>query len=195
MTDNGPCFKSQKFVEFHAKLSISVEKSSTYNHQSVGSVERMVQTIKQIMNKSADNAWIAMLIFRSTDIPGINKSPSEILNGRKFRTNLPMIDVHQKSSESEIESLAKKKMSKSVKGQELSRLPVGTPILYDLNPDSTKVKHPTWLKGTVKNRLNGRKDEILTDGDRVITRSRRHIKGYRTWSGRISKVPDRFGNT
>ena len=135
------------------------------------------------MHKNADNAWLAMLIFRATDIPGINKSPSEILNGRKFRTNLPMIDVHQKSSEAEIESLTKKRLSKGTKGQELSRLPVGTPILYDSNPDSTKIKCPTWLKGTVKDRINGRTYEILTDGDRVITRSRRHIKGYRTQSG------------
>ena len=150
LTDNGPCFKSKKFVEFHEKLSITVEKSSAYNHQSIGSVERMVQTIKQIMNKNAENAWLAMLIFRATFRPGINKSPSKILNGRKFRTNLPMIDIHQKSSEAEIESLAKKRMSKSTKGQELSRLPVGTPILYDSNPDSSKIKCPTWLKGTVK---------------------------------------------
>ena len=51
LTDNGPCFKSQKFVDFHAKLNVGVEKSSAYNHQSVGSVERMVKTIKQIMLK------------------------------------------------------------------------------------------------------------------------------------------------
>ena len=112
----------------------------------------------------------------------------------KYKTNLPMIDVHHKSSESEIESLAEKRMNKPTTGQELSKLPVGTPILYNLNPDSTKIKHPTWQKGTVKDRLNGRKYEILTDNDRVITRSRRHIKGYRTRSGRISKVPDRFGD-
>ena len=41
-----------------------------------------------------------MLIYRATDILGINrspskKSPSEILNGRKFRTNLPMVDFHK----------------------------------------------------------------------------------------------------
>ena len=77
LTDNGPCFKSKNFVEFHEKLSITVEKSSAYNHQSIGSVERMVQTIKQIINKNAENTWLAMLIFRATDIPGINKSPSE----------------------------------------------------------------------------------------------------------------------
>ena len=49
-----------------------------------------------------------MLIYRATDIPGVNKSPSEILNGRKFRTNLPMIDVHQKSTEDELEKMAEK---------------------------------------------------------------------------------------
>ena len=150
LTDNGPCFKSRNFIEFHEKLGINVEKSSAYNHQSIGSVERMVQMIKQIMNKNVENAWLAMLIFRATTIPGINKSPSEILNGRKYRTNLPMIDFHQKTNETEIESLAKRRMSKSMKGQELSRLPVGTPILYDVNPDISKIKHPTWLKGTVK---------------------------------------------
>ena len=81
LTDNGPCFRSQEFINFHAKLNVAVEKSSAYNHQSVGSVEQMVQTIKQILVKNAENAWLAMLIFRSTDIPGVNKSPSEILNG------------------------------------------------------------------------------------------------------------------
>ena len=49
-----------------------------------------------------------MLIFRSTDIPGVNKSPSEILNGSKYRANLPMIDTHHKSNESEIEKMAEK---------------------------------------------------------------------------------------
>ena len=102
LTDNGPFFRSQEFIEFHSKLALSFEKASAYNHKSVGSVERMVQTIKQIILKNAENSWLAMLIFRSTDIPGINRCPSEILNGQKCRTNLPMIDMHHKSNESEI---------------------------------------------------------------------------------------------
>ena len=53
---NGPCFKLQEFTDFHAKLGIVVEESSAYNHQSVGSVEQMVQTIKQVMIKNAENA-------------------------------------------------------------------------------------------------------------------------------------------
>ena len=49
-----------------------------------------------------------MLIFKATDIPGINKSPSELLNMRKYRTNLPSINLNQKSNETEIEQLADK---------------------------------------------------------------------------------------
>ena len=106
-----------------------------------------------------------------------------------------MIDVHNKSSESGIESLAEKRMNKPTKGYELSKLPVGTPILYDLNPDNTKIKCiQKGEKVLSKDRLNGRKYEILTNNDRIITRSRRHIKGYRTRSSRISTAPDRFGD-
>ena len=130
LSDNGPCFRSQEFIDFHVKLNVSVEKSSAYNHQSVGSIERMVQTIKQIMIKNAENAWMAMLIYRATDIPGVNKSPSEILNGQKFRTSLAMIDVHQKSTEDELEKMAEKRASRPMFGKELPKLPVGMEVLY-----------------------------------------------------------------
>ena len=197
LSNNGPCFRSFEFVNFHAKLNVTVEKCSVYNHNSVGSVERMVQTIKQIMVKNADEAWLAMLIFRSTDIPGLNKSPGEILNGRKYRTGLPVIDVRSKDSKIEIERLAENqsKMTNISNGKkELPKLPVGMEIMYEFNLDSDKNKRPKWCKGMIKDRLNPRKYQILTDGDRVIMRSRKHIKGYVTKSGRISKTPDQFGS-
>ena len=117
LSDNRPCFKLQEFTNFHAKLSINVKKLSSYNHQSVGSVERMVQTTKQIMVKNAENAWLVVLIVRATDIPGINKSPSELLNGRKYQTNLPMIDKHQRSNETELERISEKCLSTAIKGR------------------------------------------------------------------------------
>ena len=64
--------------------------------------------------------------------------------------------------------------------------------MYDKNPDSTKIKCTNWGKGTVSDRLNDRKCKVLTDSDRVITRSRRHIKGYQMHSGRIIKAPERL---
>ena len=121
-----------------------------------------------------------MFIFIATDIPGLNKSPGEILNGRKYRTGLPMIDLHRKSTEDENERLSEKhfKMTTSGNGKELAKLPVGTKVLYEQNPDLDKTKRPKWCKGTIKYRSEPRKYEILTNNDRVITQSRHHIKGY-----------------
>ena len=144
------------------------------------------------MIKNANNAWLAMLIYRATDIPRINKSLSEFLNGCKFRTNLPIVDICKKDSETEIEKLYEKRKSLPQQGKELPSIPVGSRVLYEKNPDSTKIKHPKWVKGTISGKLNKRKYRILSDNDRVITRSRCYIKGYQTKSGRISKAPAQY---
>ena len=87
ISDNGPCFRAAEFHEFHAKLGIVTETISSYNHASLGSAEWMVQTVKQIMVKNPQNAWLGMLIFKATMIPEIQKSPGELLNSQKYRTN------------------------------------------------------------------------------------------------------------
>ena len=133
----------------------------------------MVQTVKQIMTRNAENAWLAMLIFKATDIPSINKSSSELLNSRKYRTNLPTIDLSQKSNE--IDKLVERQFKNSRLRKELPKIPVGTPI-YEKNPTSSRVKCPNWCKGRVKDRKNPRSYQILTDNDRIVTRSRHHIK-------------------
>ena len=53
--------------------------------------------------------------------------------------------------------------AQSTSGKELPKLDVGTPVLYDKNPDSTKVKRPKWCKGTNKDRQNPCKYLILND--------------------------------
>ena len=188
ISDNGLCFKAVDFKEFHAKLGVVTETCSAYNHASVGSVEGMVQMVKQIMTKNPNNAWLAMLIFKATLIPEIQKSPAELLNNHKYRTNLPMIDFSH--NDESVEKLIQKSELKTQTGKELPKLDAGTPVLYDKNPHSTKVKRPKWHKGIIKDRQNPCKYEILTDdSNRVIMRSRRHIKAYLTKSGRMSKPP------
>ena len=107
-------------------------------------------------------------------------------------TGLPMIDVHRKSTEDEIERLSEKCLKMTTGGKELAKLPVGTKVLYEQNPDSDRTRRPKWCKGTIKNRSNPRKYEILTDNDRIVTQSKHHIKGYCTQSGRIVKPPERL---
>ena len=101
-----------------------------------------------------------------------------------------MIDFSQSRNDEPIEKLIHKCEVKAKSGKELPKLDIGTPVLYDKNPDSAKVKRPKWCKGTIKDRQNACKYEILTDdSDHIITRSRRHIKAYLTRSGRVSKFP------
>ena len=129
----------------------------------------MVQAVKQIMVKNPQNAWLGMLIFKATMIPEIQKSPTELLNSCKYRTNLPMIDFKQNlDCEESVEKMIQKHELKPQTGKELPKLDVGTPVLYDKNPDSTKVKRPKWCKGTIKNRQNPCKYEILTDDSELL---------------------------
>ena len=66
-------------LNFIKNLGVMTDTSSACNHQSVGSVERMVQTVKQIMTRNPENTRLAMLIFKATWIPEIYKSPGELL--------------------------------------------------------------------------------------------------------------------
>ena len=97
----------------------------------------------------------------------------------KYRTGLPVIDVHQKETEREIEKLSENRSKLISKGKELPKLPVGTEVLYEFSPDSDKTKCPKWCKGIIKDRFNPYKYEILTDSDRVITQSRKHKKAIK----------------
>ena len=56
ISDNGPCFRSVDFKEFHTKLGVNTDTISSYNHTSLGTAEWMVQTVKQIMVKNPQNA-------------------------------------------------------------------------------------------------------------------------------------------
>ena len=99
---------AKEFEDFHAKLGVITENISSYNHASLDSAEWMVQTVKQIMTKNPQNAWLTMLIFKATMIPEIQKRPSKLLNSHKYRTNLPMIDFRQSRNDEPVEKLIHK---------------------------------------------------------------------------------------
>ena len=103
------------------------------------------------MTKNPDNTWLAMLTFRATPIPDIHKSHAELLNARKYMTNLPIIDLAEcKINEPAVEELVQNRELIPYTGKELPKLDVGTPILYDRNPDSSKIKHPQWSRSMIK---------------------------------------------
>ena len=93
ISDNGPQFASQEFKDFAFAYNFEHKTSSPQYPQSNGQVERMVQTIKNLLKKSSD-PYMALLSYRATPFLWCNLSPAELLMGRKVRTTLPQIKEH-----------------------------------------------------------------------------------------------------
>ena len=90
ISDNGPQYSSNEFDTFAKKYNFHHVTSSPLFPQSNGQVERAVQTVKRLLKRS-DDAYMALLTYRSTPLPWCNLSPSELLMGRRLRTTLPIV--------------------------------------------------------------------------------------------------------
>ena len=190
ISDNGPCYKSQEFNIFFSRFDIKHLTGSAYNHQANAIAERSIQTVKHLMTKNPNDTWFTLLILKSMPINGINRSPAELLCSRRFRTNLPIMKyASDLSDQTKLRGDPTKYQTGS---KALVPLNLGSRILYDKSPDSTK--RPEWSKGTIKNIEEPcHKYTIETDTGKNVTRTRHDIRPdglYVTQSGRISKPPD-----
>ncbi|XP_054706630.1 uncharacterized protein K02A2.6-like [Uloborus diversus] len=91
ISDNGPQYSSSEFKSFAADYGFKHETSSPRYPQANGEAERMVQTMKNLLEKSSDFN-IALLTYRNTSGP-TGYSPAQLCMGRSLRTRLP---VHPK---------------------------------------------------------------------------------------------------
>ena len=90
VSDNGPQFSSKEMLEFASKYAFRHITSSPRFPQSNGLAERTVKTVKSILRDSLD-PYIALLSYRTTPLPFCQLSPTELLMGRKVRTDIPVI--------------------------------------------------------------------------------------------------------
>lgn len=88
-SDNGPQYASREFADFAETYGFQHITSSPRFPQSNGQAERMVQTVKQLLRNS-DDPHLALLTYRATPMPWCERSPSELLFGRRIRTTLPL---------------------------------------------------------------------------------------------------------
>ena len=84
-TDNGPQFTSK---EFASSYWFTHHTSSLYYARLNGEAERAVQTAKII---TCDDPFIALLSYRTTPIPTIGYSTSQLILRRQVRTTLPAL--------------------------------------------------------------------------------------------------------
>jgi len=73
-SDNGPQFVSTEMKQFAESYSFMQITSSPKYPQSNGLVERMVQTVKGLLNNSTDS-YMALLSYRATPLPWCKLSP------------------------------------------------------------------------------------------------------------------------
>ena len=84
ISDNGPCFKSDKFNSFCKDLEIQPDTSSPHYHQSNGRAERAIQTIKKILKKCKNEVEVtlALLAYHDTPVSDNLPSPAELFFNR-----------------------------------------------------------------------------------------------------------------
>ena len=92
ISDNGPQYFSQEFMEFARSYNFQHVTSSPLFAQSNGQAERTVQTVKRLLKESLD-PHMALLTYRSTPFPWCNLSPAELLMGRSLRANIPLLST------------------------------------------------------------------------------------------------------
>ncbi|KAL0821292.1 hypothetical protein ABMA28_005891 [Loxostege sticticalis] len=110
VSDNGRAFSSEEFNMFLKKNSIKHLYSPPYHPATNGQIERAIQTFKNKLRKMAnsDMPWSeklpkALYYLRTVPNSCTNKTPAEMLNGRKYKTAVSLL--HPDNNESRADQL------------------------------------------------------------------------------------------
>lgn len=173
MTDNAQNFVSKDFKEFCTSWEMTHKTSSPLYPQSNGLVERMVQTMKNIIKKSKDqDCYLALLNFRSSpskDMP----SPAEILMGRKLRTKLPedrgKLQTTASKKAKHTLSMRQQNNDRYDKGKPLAPLKVGDKVFMRNADDNA------WQPAVVVNKSSEPRSYIVERNNATYRRNRNQL--------------------
>ena len=90
MSDNGPQFNCKEMEDFAEAYNFKHVTSSPLYPQSNGLAEWSVRTVKELL-RNAEDICLALLAYRAIPLPWCHLSPTELLMGRRVRTNVPQI--------------------------------------------------------------------------------------------------------
>ena len=166
-SDNGPPFRSCEFTRFLSGNSIKHILSPPYHPASNGAAERFVRTFKKAMKVKAEREskhhrlQEFLLYYRTTPHSGTEKTPSEMVMGRRLRTKLDLVKPN----------LGEAILKRNPGVIEPRDLQVGQRVrVRDYRKQGTK-----WVKGVIVNKLSPVTYEVqvLLDGKYVVWK--RHI--------------------
>lgn len=178
-SDNGPAFASEQFKEFAENYGFEHVTSSPRYSQSMGFIEKYVQICKNVLKKakkSNSDPYLAILEYRNTPIEGINLSPSQLLMGRRTRTQLPVNDSllkPQYHDGANVQNALNERQH--IQKYYYDR---GAKSLPQLNPgDQIRVRNENkWEPGTVEQRADTPRSYVIqTEKGQKLRRNRRHL--------------------
>ncbi len=187
-SDNGPCYSGESFAQFSDDYGFTHKTSSPRYPQSNGLAERTVQTVKNLLQK-ADDPYLALLQYRATPLQN-GYSPSELLMGRKLRTNVPIAvsNLDPKwpylDTVKNREGIIRKKQAKNYdihhKVHELPQIFPGYKVwIKDMQ-----------LEGTVVQKADSPRSYLISvPSGNVIRRNRRHLAILRNTKSKAEKMP------
>ncbi|CAB3980369.1 dynein heavy chain axonemal [Paramuricea clavata] len=166
---------------------------SSQSSKAVIKVEKAVQTVKNIINKSIESGtdpYLGLLAYRSTPLDK-HKSPAELLMGRTLETDLPVVDnqLNVKDSKAVVAWKTKKKeIQKSYHDREAKPFP---PLKQVETKDKVQYR---------RNRKQLRKitSEVEDGNDKSASTTKRAEKQVETKSlpsNEVSRDISRYGRT
>ena len=181
ITDCGKQFTSEEFGQFAKAYGFEATTSSPYYPKGHGFIERHVQTVKKTMCKCREEGSdqnMAMLALRATPLSHNLPSPGELLNSRRYKTNLPTYISSPTNAEyvrTHLELEQQKALKPTEHCRELSELLAGQKV-YLQDPLSKQ-----WEKGTIVSGAGTPRSYIVqTDEGRELRRNRIHIRPAQT---------------
>ncbi|XP_026568106.1 uncharacterized protein K02A2.6-like [Pseudonaja textilis] len=99
VSDNGPQFTSCEFSMYVANLGIRHVLTAPFHPASNGMAERAVRSAKEALARFGQENWHSklsrfLLSQHTTPCTSTNKSPAELLMGRRLRTTLDRLHPH-----------------------------------------------------------------------------------------------------
>ena len=180
VSDNGGHYTSQTFRNFATEWDFEHVTSSPHFPQSNGFIERQVQTVKNTLKKAAmtrSNPQKALLALRSTPVDSHLPSPAEMLNARKYKSNLPVIIRNEHWSRDEIRRcLAERQEIQRINHDKRATRPLA-PLVAGQDIRMRDFQTNTWQPAKViTSDVHPRSYNVLTPTGNVLRRNRRHLR-------------------
>lgn len=180
ISDNGPQFASQQFRDFAKEWDFEHRTSSPYNSQANGTAEAAVKVAKRLLKtcrQNKEDPKIGLLNLRNTPQEGMEKTPAQLLMGRRTKTLIPttqqtLLPEGQTYKEERYRKENKKARTAERYTHKKELAPLRHGDIVRIQP----TRDETWNKGIITG-IAGPRSYIVTQSDGGnIRRNRKHLR-------------------